>query len=176
MKYKGLLCTLLALSCVFLAACSKNDSDGDFDFEETTAVTEEILPADLLAEVNIYDEEIQVADSLAKINKIGQIVPFGTYLQKVDAEEPIEWVVVDIDGTKALLLSRYVLDAKPYATDAENLSWDASSLREWLNSDFYGTAFATAKPSKSLVSRNLGNPGSVFRSLNGSNRPSRKED
>ena len=45
-------------------------------------------------------------------------IPFGAYPQTADGTDstPIEWIILDYreDEGRALLLSRYVLDAKPY--------------------------------------------------------------
>lgn len=91
----------------------------------------------------------------------GDYVVFGAYEQDGDLEngkEPIEWVVIGEDENGYLLASRYVLDSKPYADEdiAEThtykdysfkdriyacSSWKESTLRKWLNDDFYSMAF-----------------------------------
>ena len=45
----------------------------------------------------------------------GDTATFGKYPQATETPEPIEWLVLDIDTSKGqmLLLSKYVLDAKP---------------------------------------------------------------
>ena len=73
-------------------------------------------------------------------------VTLGSYPQ-TDAtgkiKDPIEWVVLERDEEtkRALLLSKYVLDCKPYNTDGKDLSWETCSLRGWMNKDFYSSAF-----------------------------------
>ena len=78
--------------------------------------------------------------------RVGSIVTYGSYEQDNHPDngaEPIEWIVLDVQGGKALLLSRYALDAKPYNTELmENASWKECSLRAWLNNDFISTAFS----------------------------------
>lgn len=76
--------------------------------------------------------------------------------------EPIEWIVVD--PAEGYLVTRGLLDSQPfnnykevkggycygdpsYTTYATN--WEHSSLREWLNNDFYNTAFTNYE--KSLI-------------------------
>ena len=57
---------------------------------------------------------------------VGSIVRFGDYEQDNDegnGEEPIEWIVLDVDGDRALLLSRYALDAQPYNTYTKRITW-----------------------------------------------------
>jgi len=65
--------------------------------------------------------------------KVGKTIKFGDYH---GAEE---WLVIDIDDGKALLLAEKVVDAKAY--DDDNSDWETSDLREWLNSDYLEEAF-----------------------------------
>ena len=75
---------------------------------------------------------------------IGDIVTFGSYEQdnKTSKKEPIEWIVLDKDGTKILLLSRYCLDSVAFNNRQEDVKWADSSLRKWLNTTFVKTAFS----------------------------------
>lgn len=75
---------------------------------------------------------------------IGETVPFGSYEQDNDGgngSEPIEWVVLAHQDGRTLLLSRYGLDGMWYNADSVEVTWEESSLRRWLNTDFYNTAF-----------------------------------
>lgn len=76
--------------------------------------------------------------------KIGDVVIFGVYEQDnnwFNGKEPIEWIVLDKEDGRVLLLSQYVLDCKPYHKDNVDITWEGCSLRGWLNSEFYKTAF-----------------------------------
>lgn len=75
---------------------------------------------------------------------VGREISFGTYEQDGDTEngaEDIEWIVLAKDGDKALLLSKYGLDAKPYNEEDVDVTWENSSIRNWLNSSFMNIAF-----------------------------------
>ena len=75
---------------------------------------------------------------------VGSIVTYGHYEQDGQAAngaEPIQWIVLDVSGGSALLLSRYVLDAAPYHTGAGKVGWGACTLNGWLNYTFLNTAF-----------------------------------
>jgi len=80
-----------------------------------------------------------------ELPKAGDIITFGTYEQDNVTEngaEPIEWIVVDVFDGKATLLSKYGLDAKPYhEAGLKGIYWEDCSLRSWLNSEFFETAF-----------------------------------
>ena len=75
--------------------------------------------------------------------KAGKHVIFGRYPQtKAGTDEtPIEWIVLEVKGGKALLISMCGLDTVPYNTEEKDVTWEACSLRNWLNSNFLNTAF-----------------------------------
>ena len=75
--------------------------------------------------------------------KVGSYITFGTYPQTADGTDktPIEWLVLDRDGDKALLISRYGLDAQPYNTEWTDITWEKCTLRTWLNRTFMNEAF-----------------------------------
>ena len=81
--------------------------------------------------------------------KVGETIEFGNYPQDKDGtEKPIEWIVMKNEGNQVLLLSKYVLDAKPYNEGWENVTWQTSDIRQWLNNEFYTTAFNKSEKAK----------------------------
>ena len=81
--------------------------------------------------------------------KVGKTIEFGNYPQNKDGtEKPIEWIVMKKEGNQVLLLSKYVLDAKPYNEEFEDVTWETSDIRQWLNNEFYTTAFNKAEKAK----------------------------
>ncbi len=94
--------------------------------------------AAVLGEVKKNGQEVTSADSL----QVNDIVTFGTYPFKTkDDVADIEWIVLELNGTRATLLSRYVLDAQPYHKENEKVSWQTCNLNKWLNSTFRDAAF-----------------------------------
>ncbi len=104
--------------------------------------------------------------------KVGKTVFFGSYLQEKENEkEPIEWIVLEKTKTKITLLSLKVLDKciyhnldllykkaekhrKPYSYYPDDrgiyemnyaYNWRVSTLRSFLNNEFYNTAFNDAE-------------------------------
>ncbi len=79
----------------------------------------------------------------------GSQVEFGHYEQDNDLSngmEPIQWLILDRIGDQLLLLSSSALEAKPYHTESfAAVTWEESTLREWLNGYFYTTAFDQAE-------------------------------
>ncbi len=88
-----------------------------------------------------------------KILSVGDIITFGTYPQTSDGTDqtPIEWIVLDVQDEKALLLSQYGLDAKPYNKERTDITWEKCSLRVWLNDYFLNNAFSPKERSAILL-------------------------
>ena len=77
---------------------------------------------------------------------ISDIVTFGSYEQDNDftnGPEPIEWIVLDVQKGKSLLISRYALDCQPFNNTRTYIEWDRCTLRTWLNGTFLNEAFST---------------------------------
>ncbi|MBQ6480665.1 MAG: TIR domain-containing protein [Anaerolineaceae bacterium] len=89
---------------------------------------------------------------------VGNYVTFGTYPQTEagDDSTSIEWIVLARDGQKALLISRYALDAKPYNTENKSITWEECTLRTWLNDTFMHKAF-TAQEQEGIILTNVDN-------------------
>lgn len=79
----------------------------------------------------------------------GKTIKFGRYEQDNNFEngkDEIEWYVYKVEGDRALVISKYALDCKPYhksnnLRNSDLITWANCSLREWLNNDFYDIAF-----------------------------------
>lgn len=84
---------------------------------------------------------------------VGNYVTFGEYPQTTAGEDmtPIEWLVLARNGNKALLISRYGLDAQPYNIVYTDVTWENCTLRTWLNWTFYNKAFSSAEQSAILT-------------------------
>ena len=81
--------------------------------------------------------------------KVGETIEFGNYPQDKDGtEKPIEWIVMKNEGNQVLLLSKYVLDAKSYNEEWEDVTWETSDIRQWLNNKFYTAAFNKSEKAK----------------------------
>ena len=90
---------------------------------------------------------------------VGNVVTFGHYEQDADESngaEPIEWIVLDVQDGKALLLSKYCLDAKPYNMEGADVTWETCTLRAWLNGDFLDAAF-TGKEQAAILLTDVDN-------------------
>ena len=93
--------------------------------------------------------------------KKGDIIKFGNYPKDKNGNtSPIEWLVLDVKGNEALLISRYGLDCIQYHNSWANITWEDCDLRKWLNNDFIKSAFSEEEVKKIKVSelKNEDNP------------------
>lgn len=84
----------------------------------------------------------------------------GLYPQKSSDPtnvRPLEWLVLDKQGDKALLISRYVIDKLPYNLTNDFCTWETSYIRQWLNNDFYNFAFDQDDKSYIIPTTNITN-------------------
>ena len=75
--------------------------------------------------------------------EVRDIFTFGTYEQDNNTstgKEDIEWIVLDKEKDRMLVISRYALDNQQYNSKEEDVTWETCSLRNWLNSTFYNNA------------------------------------
>ena len=82
---------------------------------------------------------------------VGDTIAFGRYEQDNNTSngaEPIEWLVLDRDGDRALLLSQQVLDAQPFCESSAEAEWNTSDVRAWLNDAFLNAAFSAEAQEK----------------------------
>ena len=116
------------------------------------------------------DTVIAVGDAMTVLDdvKVGDYVFFGRYDQGFTAgDEKIEWLVVDKKDGKALLISRYALasdcyDAEMSVSGKDHLNWQNSNAREWLNTDFYKSAFSDEEKALIVCGANGVSDDNVF--------------
>ena len=104
--------------------------------------------------------------------KVGDVVNFGHYEQDNNynnGSEPIQWRVLDIDynSGRALLLSVYGLETMAYHWDAAPVTWENSSLRQYLNSNFYKGVFSDTERPQIAQTRNSNPPSPSYGTYGG---------
>lgn len=82
--------------------------------------------------------------------------------------QPIKWRVLDVSGDEALLLADQVLDCRKYHERYENVTWETSTLRTFLNDEFYQTVFSKDEQN-AIVDSALENANNTFYRTNGGN-------
>ncbi len=90
---------------------------------------------------------------------LDRIVTMGTYPQGLSGtdQSPIEWIVLDEQDGKTLLITRDIVDVKPIRNSEFGLvTWETSYQRTWLNSVFFNRAF-TAREQAAIQVTNVSN-------------------
>ncbi len=103
----------------YIEAAGKLESLGDF--KDCMQLRESIS-------VNVEVEYIKKAG-------LGDIVTYGNY------GDNNEWIVLKSDIEKVLLISRYPIASKPFDESGDNI-WEKSSIRKWLNIEYFDEAFS----------------------------------
>ena len=100
----------------------------------------------LLEEEKAREEEFRISEDLGSVS-------FGKYEEdnNIDnGKESINWLILYKEGSKALVVSEKILDCKPYNEGFKACTWESSSIRKWLNSDFYDAAFTESEKARIL--------------------------
>lgn len=87
--------------------------------------------------------ELEV-DTITAQTSVGDFVYYGTYEQNnndEDGKERIEWLVLDEEDGRYLLITSEVIDCVCYNNVWRDTAWGNCSLRDWLNTSFLTEAF-----------------------------------
>jgi hypothetical protein len=69
--------------------------------------------------------------------QVGDKIQFGSY----------EWQGLEIQNNKALIITEYIIEQRPYHDAYKDITWADCSLRKYLNGEFYNK-FSEAEKSK----------------------------
>ena len=97
--------------------------------------------------VSAHAEAAQISPEAPDRAQPGDIIRFGAYQQDGSFEngaEEIEWLVLERENDRLLVISRCALDVQWVETDVEAAggTWGECSLRSWLNEAFLDAAFS----------------------------------
>lgn len=99
-----------------------------------------------IAELQEKFQEAKCASEIKNVESPDdyETVKFGRYEQdgNVDnGKEDIEWIILQKYDGAVLLVSKYILDTMPYDEDSSYKIWDDTTVRKFLNNDFYNESF-----------------------------------
>lgn len=137
-----------------ITECNTAILDGKYNDAITLMDAGNIVEAyEALVALDGYKDSADKANSIydkykvekLKVAKVGDYVFFGAYEQDnntSNGKEDVEWLVLEVKDGKALVISKYALDCKPYDTSGTGVTWETCTLRRWLNNDFINAAFS----------------------------------
>lgn len=141
-----------------------------------------IINSSFLSDNNTLSQNSKFYDQIANTELLSEYsvdtrvdqmktIKFGSFPQNNsngNIKEPIEWIVIDKQGNKALLLSKKILINKSYNDKLEKVVWEKSSLRQWLNTSFYNEAFNDEEKNQ-IVNSKIENNNNIEKGLNSPN-------
>ena len=124
-----------------------NDQDAYKEFLALVGYRDSLQRADA-----IY-ESLTGRETLAEA-RVGDTVIFGTYEQdgsKANGPEWIEWLVLDREEDRILVISKYGLSSQAFNTTNISVAWDHSTVRDYLNRRFLNDAFSEGEQTRILA-------------------------
>ena len=106
---------------------------------------------------------------------VGDIITLGRYEQDnniANGAEDIEWIVLSVQSSRMLVVSRYVLDAVPF-DEASGSVWSSSSMRNGFLTGLYNTAFTSSERSLIRLTYNQNPANPVYGTPGGSDTSDR---
>ncbi|MDR0848882.1 MAG: DUF6273 domain-containing protein [Propionibacteriaceae bacterium] len=114
--------------------------------KETSALNSQIAELtrlrnglDGFATTKVREFDQQISDIRVKIAALEAVLDQDIRALPKESE-PLEWdlLYLDEEGARALVVSRHCVARKPFDTNGSG-KWQSSSLRSWLNKEFYGS-------------------------------------
>lgn len=132
------ICAVLPV--VFLTSKKTRDNGGNtdnsIDNNDNSNSSEENVP--------VVDEVLDENLTMLRRARKSDFIRFGKYEQDDNASngpEDIDWIVIEEEGTKLLVISMYSLERIPYNEEDVDVTWETCSVRKWLNEEFINVAF-----------------------------------
>lgn len=102
--------------------------------------------------------------------EVGNIIEFGNYyMSNSNITSPIKWRILNIQDEKALITTEYGIEGIPFDQAPGFTTWEDSSIRMWLNYDFYNIAFTDDEKYAILSAELINSDNTVYEYDNGPN-------
>ena len=126
------------------------------------------------SQITAEDGEIYtILTNIDNWNKNGDVIIENTKYHKTEKDyfkyEPIKWRVLQSENGEAFLLSDVILDRRPYNESYEDITWEESSLRAWLNKKFIKRAFIDEEREKINITEIVNQDNPVYGIEGGNN-------
>ncbi len=113
----------------------------------------------------IADPQKDVQKIIESVYKKGDVIRFGKF-----ENNPMEWIVLDKDGDKILILLKCALESREYHSVKKALvTWDTCELRRYLNGDFISKCFDSQEQKMIVESELVNHDNSEYGTPGGKN-------
>lgn len=143
---------------------------------DTSSKVEEVPAEPIVQEMTILAEIDETAVEQNNSTDISDLfledgfVTLGSYyIEDTTKKSPLKWKILSIENDKALLVSQQGIEGKRYNEAPGNTVWENSSLRNWLNTNFYNDAFTDEEKKLILTSDIINYKNVRYRTENGGN-------
>lgn len=132
---------------------------------EIGKISQDTMPAILNEDLKRNEE---AANMQIDLKSNGEFLEFGSYHVAVNNPKmPLRWRILSIEEDKALIITFMGIDVRNFNDTQGNSNWENSSMRKWLNTEFYSEAF-TDSEKQLIVEADLMNYKNVtYRTDNG---------
>ena len=165
----SLLCAVMIVSAIPLGELAGIDWSELLGIKASAYSTGDIIYLGMYPQTKVSDVTLKAALGEITPDSNGDITYSGTKYRRYKTNnmtefyrfEPIKWRVLSSGYDGIYVVSENVLDKKPYNTSNTYITWSDCTLRSWLNTTFYNTAFSTSDKAKIRTSTliNDANPG-----------------
>lgn len=115
-----------------------------------------------------FKEATDYEDSRRYIADIEKLIIKNSAINDTVKLGKFDWKILDIRDNKALLAKKTVIDGIAYNNSLVDTSWETSTLRQWLNSDFLSQSFSDEERS-SIVLSELDNIANSYTAIQAGN-------
>ncbi|MBD5545063.1 MAG: hypothetical protein HDR01_12735 [Lachnospiraceae bacterium] len=88
--------------------------------------------------------------------------------------ERIKWKVLNNDGSTLFVVADKAIDCKDYNDEYVSATWETSTIRDWLNDSFYGTAFSSSEQNAIIIQNVVNEDNPYYGGTEGGNNTSDK--
>lgn len=135
---------------------------------DSSRKTDDFTNDSISSSLSSSTQDVKPLSELGTVS-VGEHFTFGNYKQGKNGEvQPIEWRVLDVQDSKALIISEKLLDYMQYNETEINVTWETCTLRKWMNNDLINEIFTYDEQQKIVTVTNI-NPDNSQYGTNGGN-------
>lgn len=149
------IAVVLIIAAIIAIICFSNSDSKNYKKALSLIESKDYIEASkILSEINYKDSKEQLAYIFPAVEilsaNVGDSVYFGSYEQDGDlanGSETIGWTALKSENGKILVVSKAALECMPYNESIGEVTFDDSTLKAYLNSEFKSAVFSSDEAS-----------------------------